>query len=297
MKKISLLVLLFLLVACNTSSKVENEFKILSPTGAPAVSLIPLMEDKGQIDLVNGPENLQAALVNPSQEYDIIIAPVNLWALLASKGETSYKLHSIVTWGNLLVVSAQDEIKKVALFGEKAVPGKIVNLVKDEIKLDSMEVTWVPSVQEAQALLLSGKVDAALLAQPLVSATMAKAEKEGKTLKVAYNLQELYQTVSGSQNYPQAALLVKDGLELKKVNAVVQTMSDYVSKIVDNKDQFLKDVEKLSTDKLGIPSGELILKSFDQLGLNIKPALSSTTEIENFLKLFKIENIQDHFVK
>lgn len=299
MKKILLSLLVLLLVSCNSApQEVENEFKILSPTGAPAVALIPLMNDeKGSVELVSGPDNLQAALINEDSEYDLVIAPVNLWAALKAKDSTQYSLHSIVTWGNLYLVSATDDIKSVALFGEQAVPGKVFNSIADLTELNEAQLQWVPSVSEAQALLLSGKVDAALLAQPLVAATLAKAKQEGLELKVHKDIQALYNDKFGVDSYPQAALLVKEGVDVKKVDALAETISNYVSSINKDEEKFVKEVDEVGAEKLGIPNGKLIFTVFDQLGLNVKKASDVTEEINKFLELFNLQGLEEHFTK
>ena len=40
-------------------------------------------------------------------------------------------------------------------------------------------------------------------------------------------------------------------------------MVDYTNHVTDNEDQFITDVDSLSTEKLGIPSGELVYNVFD----------------------------------
>lgn len=304
MKKLfALLTILILLVSCSQTPKETKKFKVLSPSGAPAVSLIPyLKEDASLVEIVSGPDNLQAALVNPNSEYDVIIAPINLWGKLATSNSTTYKLHSVVTWGNLFLVknNASDAVKKVAAFGEQAVPGVIFKNVQAQLNIDGAEIQWVPSVAEAQALLLSNQVDAALLAQPLVAATMAKAKQENIDLSILSNLQEVYGKQFGTDNYPQAALLVSEDVaenNLDDVNAFVKVLSDYTSSIVDKSEDFIQDVDAVGAEKLGIPNGQIIVNAFEQLGLNIKSAKDVPSEIEAFLKLFKIESVDAFTLK
>ena len=247
MRKLIAILVIFLLVGCQTAAP-KKDLKVLSPTGAPAVALIPeLLKENHQVELVSGPENLQAALVNEAQDYDVIIAPLNLGANLLAKQKTKYKLHSIVTWGNLFVVARNPEAKKMAAFGEMAVPGLVFKHVMDELPFEA-EITWVPSVSEAQAMLLSDQVDAALLAQPLVGATIGKAKQDGVELTVVANVQNMYNEKNSVQSYPQAALFVSESVFKKDVDALVQSMADYVGAVEDNKDQFVADIEKITTE-------------------------------------------------
>ena len=59
--------------------------KYLAPNGAPALSLMPVASLGGDVTFVDGADALQAALVNPNPEYDVIIAPSNLGLKLADR--------------------------------------------------------------------------------------------------------------------------------------------------------------------------------------------------------------------
>lgn len=296
MKKILVAILALFLVACQQSAP-NKELSILSPTGAPAVALIPeLLKEENSIELVSGPENLQAALVNENQEYDVIIAPLNLGVNLMSQQKTKYRLHSLVTWGNLFVVQRNEDVKKVAAFGEMAVPGLIFKNVQENLPFEA-EVVWVPSISEAQALLLSDQVDAALLAQPLVAATMGRANQEGIELSVVSNVQTLYNEKNGVESYPQAALFVSENVSQSDVNQLVNSMVDYTNHVTDNEDQFITDVDSLSTEKLGIPSGELVYNVFDQMGIDVVLASDKVDEMTKFLELFNLELSEDSIIK
>lgn len=288
MKKILLILFaLLILVRCRTNSE-PSHVSVLAPTGAPAISLVSTIENENhEVELVSGPENLQAGLVNPNAEYDVIIAPLNLGANLINQDKTEYKLHSIISWGNLFIVSRSDEINSIALFGEAAVPGLVFKAVESGLNLDNAEQTWVPSVSEAQVQLLSDNVDAALLAQPLVAATMAKAKQEGIELSISHNLQEVYNQQFGVNSYPQAAIFVKESSD--SVNGVIDQMKQDLDSVKSDQETFLKQVDTIGTDVLGIPSGQLVVNAFDQMGLDIKEASSVKAEIDAFLNLFNLE--------
>ncbi|MFR9256977.1 MAG: hypothetical protein ACLVJ6_16590, partial [Merdibacter sp.] len=106
-----------------------------------------------------------------------------------------YELAAVITWGNLYLVAededALNEEGELAAFGEAAVPQLVL---QNAIDLDSImpSVTYYNAVSDAQAQLLSGKADVALLAEPAVSATIAKGKEAGKNLKVIADLQQLY---------------------------------------------------------------------------------------------------------
>ena len=98
--KITLFILLLILIS-GCSVKEETKLKILVPMGAPSIAAIPVLkEDIHSVNLVSGTDPLQAALISPNPEYDIIIAPINLGASLISKNSSQYRLWGFVTWGN-----------------------------------------------------------------------------------------------------------------------------------------------------------------------------------------------------
>ena len=208
-RKITLILLLVLLIS-GCTVKEETELSILVPMGAPSIAVIPILKDDvHSVNLVSGTDPLQAALISPNPEYDIIIAPINLGASLISKNSSQYRLWGVVTWGNLYIVGENESVLKeegtLALFGENAVPQKIFDSVKSKIDL-TLTTAYFPSVNDAQAQLLTQKARAAMLAQPLAAATIAKAKESGKDLKIIANLQDLWKESTGTENYPQAAV-------------------------------------------------------------------------------------------
>lgn len=175
------LVLSVSLVACSSSNEPQEPIKILSPTGAPALSLLSLYENENvEIETVEGTDVLTAELSKKDSEYDIIVAPTNLGAKLYSQAE-AFNLEAVLTWGNLYLVGPEGSdltSASIAAFGEKAVPQLVFQYVMDTA---NMNVTYYASVQEAQQALLTGQSEVALLAQPVAAATIAKLKNKEKS--------------------------------------------------------------------------------------------------------------------
>ena len=143
-RKITLILFLVLLIS-GCTVKQETELSILVPMGAPSIAVIPILKDDvHSVNLVSGTDPLQAALISPNPEYDIIIAPINLGASLISKNSSQYRLWGVVTWGNLYIVGENESVLKeegtLALFGENAVPQKIFDSVKSKIEIGRAHV-------------------------------------------------------------------------------------------------------------------------------------------------------------
>lgn len=300
MKKILSILVISLLVACSAKPLEWDSLSILSPKGAPAISLVPLIqENKDSIEFVDGTDVLSAELIKG--EKDMIIAPVNLGAALSKKDSNPYRLYGIVTWGNLYLVSNSDisfvENEPLALFGEQAVPGLVFNSIKDS--LDQVFVsTAFNSVTDVQGQLLSKTFNVGLMAEPLVTATIAKA----KTLETPLNLsvykdiQALWQEKTGFENYPQAAIYIKADIsadKLKQVEARLELMMAYNIELNNNSSKLETDITEDLSATLGVPASKILVQAWDRMNVNVVKADENKEAIEAFLELFKLNGLEN----
>lgn len=276
---------------------------ILGPTGAPALALISAMKDGQDVTLVDGTDVIQAAFVNPNPEYDVIVAPSNLGAKLAAAGKTSYRMQSVVTWGNLYLVAASesvlDEPGTFAAFGEGAVPGKILETVLQDRPV-TPEIAWYSSVGEVQGAVLAGKAELALMAEPAATAAIAKAKENGNELKIVMDLQQQWQQATQTDGYPQAALFVRQGLDEAHQAAVTQlleAMDSYLQAAQADPTAVEADIETLGAQTLGVPGGAVIAEAWPRMNLKRVEAKSVKAELEAFLKLFEITDIDNIFAE
>lgn len=274
--------LLVTLCACTKTDKGQETISVLVPQGAPALATLSLSDKENvTVDTVSGSDPLSAELIKSDGNYDVIIAPINLGAKLIEKEATPYRLAAIITWGNLYVVGDADYKNgdSFAAFGENAVPGKILSTYAN---VDN--VTYFSSVQDVQAQLLSGKVKAGLLAEPAATATIAKAKEKGINLSVLIDLQEK-ETADQQKGYPQAAIFVKDK---DKTASVMQDIENFLNEGCKDEQKVSVYIEKIGTDKLGIPNAKIVLASWQRQNLKFVKADAATNDIAEFLNLFKI---------
>jgi len=296
-----LLVGILSLSACTKVKLVE--LNILTPTGAPAATLIPLMldETKDQITIVDGAEAIGAALVKGS--YDVIVAPVNLGITLAAKGNSDYILYGVLTWGNLYVVgdetAALGQTGDMALFGQAAVPQKIWDTVKSSLGNQRKEI-YYNAVSDVQVQLLSKKMNLGLMAEPAVTATIAKAKAQGSTLHVVTDLQTAWKSVTGLENYPQAGVFIKKTLA-KNVRASVDERFKQIAAFVKTIDAdptlIVASVDEIGAANLGVASGAIIASAWKRMNIKVVKAKDATAEIEAFMKLFGIDNVSEYVDK
>lgn len=296
-------VLALTMTACATT-KEADPIKVLTPLGAPSLSMLGLYgEDKVTLETVDGSDTLQAELAKTDGEYDVIVAPINLGAKLITNGKSGYTLSHVVTWGNLYIVGTdesvlQDTNSVFAAFGEKAVPQIVLNSSMDMSNVKA-KVQYFNSVNDVQAQLMTGKAAAGLMAEPAATATIAKAKEKGIDLKIITDLQEAYKTKNGlaSTGYPQAALFVKKGSE-DKVAGYIETASKFANETaVSDTAQISKQIDIATVEKLGIPSAEIAVKTWERQNIHIKKASDVKADIETFLKQFKIETTDALYTK
>jgi NitT/TauT family transport system substrate-binding protein len=299
-RKIALFLLLMVMISGCTVKREDIKLSFLVPMGAPSIAVISvLQEELHSVNLVSGTDPLQAALISPNPEYDVVIAPVNLGVTLISKNSTQYRLWGVVTWGNLYIVGENDDVFSsegtLALFGENAVPQKIFDTVKSKITMN-LTPAYFPSVNDAQAQLLTNRASAAMLAQPLAAATIAKAKEGGKDLKIIANLQTLWKEATGTENYPQAAIFVLESSYQKNKSEIekeILKMKTYVDTCWTEESTLEADIATLTPEKLGLPSAKLVATVFKGMNVNIRPALEVEAELKAFLQLFGLTNIRE----
>lgn len=301
LKIFTMVALALSLSACGTNKKAEP-IKVLTPMGAPALSLLGLYGDKNvTIDSVDGSDVLSAEF-NKKDGYDVIVAPINLGAKLISGGKSEYQLDSVVTWGNLYLVGSDEKALTtpgtLAAFGEKAVPQKVLMSSMD-IKSIVPTITYFNSVNDVQAQLLTQKASVGLMAEPAASATIAKAKEKGLSLKVLKDLQAEYQIKNNmkTRGYPQAALFVKK-TSVDKTKTYLESAKKFSNETSIKDEKALKDaIEKATVEKLGVPNAEIVQKTWKRQNIKFVKATEVEKDITTFLNQFKITLNSEYYTK
>jgi NitT/TauT family transport system substrate-binding protein len=296
-KLLSVLLASLLLFGCTSAKPLEwNSLSILSPKGAPAVALVPLVQNgTDTIEFVDGADLLSAELVKG--EYDVIVAPVNLGAMLYSKGNEAYKLYGVLTWGNLYIVGTEVQPAiyplNIALFGDKAVPGIVYNKLKGAS--GDYNGTFFNAVSDVQAQLLTSQYTLGLLAEPLVTATIAKAKESGVNLVVVEDLQQTWFEQTGFDNYPQAGLFVKADLteeQLAQVAARFESMQSFVASADTDASTVVEPINTIGAAVLGVPSGELVKAAWEGLNISVVSSTEAKDSVEAFLEMFNLNGLE-----
>lgn len=299
MKKIVILGLsLIVLFGCSAKQETkETIIHVLAPKGAPALAMLEYAKVNGEaINFVDGSELLQATFLNPNPEYSVILAPTNLGVKLASDGKTNFKLAAVVTWGNLYIVSRNEnalkEVGVMGAFGESSVPGLLLESVKGDI---TPEIIYYNSVVDVQAALLSGKIDVALLAEPVATATLAKSNE---SLKIIGDLQEMVQNQLGGYGYPQAGIFVLDSFYAENTKAVDSFLEQIQTSITQQTpENLISLIEEVGAEKVGVPNAQIASKTWDRMNIQYRPAAEVAKELTDFLKIFNIEVTENVYLR
>jgi NitT/TauT family transport system substrate-binding protein len=294
MKKIIVALIVILgLTACTPKPQPDVKLTVMAPKGAPAVTLIPLLNDTNdRITLVDGTELLTAELIKG--EMDLIVAPINLGVKLIEEGNANYELAAVLTWGNVYIIDARPAISVIndpeplAMFGVGSVPEMILNTVNDKLPFNFERVPFA-SVADVRGQLLADAFRFGVLAEPIASATMAAATAAGKPFLVVSDLQELWKSVTGFDNYPQAALFVRTDLDQQStVTDRIARMAEYVTSIDADPQLIARDITTWTPASLGLPSAGIVVSAWEKLNVEVKGAGEIKAEIEAFLTRFNI---------
>ena len=234
MKKIKLLLLTLLLSLTSCGQKDDYKLTIVSPSGAPAISIADLaynQKDEYNFVLNKTPDILQASFLG--NETDIILAPINMGATMYNK-TGNYVLGAMVTWGNLYFASRIENFtletmndKDVVFFGEGTINQYVVESVLTYNNITPKSITYLGATNLTQGQLIANENTIALVAEPALS--VAKSKVEGIT---SISVQDLYASMTNSTSYPQAGCFIRK-----------QTIEEHKNVV----DSFLKDLKDSCT--------------------------------------------------
>ncbi len=230
MKSIKSLFVLLLVLCIGISlgcDKKLGKIKVLVPSGAPLIAVGDLLDHKAfDFTISNGADLLSASLVQ--DEYDFIVAPLNLGAKLYLEGKSDYKLAAILTTNNTYLVSKNklDSINDLANvnilgYGQNSTPDILLKAALEKNSVTVSGINYQTSVADVMSLFMTSSEGSeySLLAEPQL--TKVK-EKMGNSV----NVLDIAEEYGDNAIFPQACLFVKSNL--------LVDYDDYLDLIEDN---------------------------------------------------------------
>ncbi|NLC17360.1 MAG: ABC transporter substrate-binding protein [Clostridiales bacterium] len=298
MKKILSLVL-FLVVSLSSvfalsCAKEGDKVKIMVPNGITLIAWGGLYDNSDvEIDNVNGPDLLLTAFASSS--HDIIVAPLNLGAQLFNNNNTKYKLDSIITFGNLFVVS-KDNVsldenledlkgKELIAFGQNATPDIILQAALNSKDITDFQIVYQSGVSDVVAFFTNGNYDYALVAEPVLS----QLKNMGLNLTIV-DLQEVLK--SDMDSIPQAGVFINpESKNINKVNQILKELKNNIEYLKANPQDYAQDIIKHHEYFKNITSE--VIASAIQSGniIDYKKAKDNKTVLEAYFQLLIDQNL------
>lgn len=236
------------------------------------------------------PDELRAGLT--SGRIALSVVPIQAAARLYTKG-FPIRLANVMTNGLLYILTGDDGItaipdivgKRLAVPFRGDVPEVIFGQLMTHHGIDDgdVQITYVGTPIEAMQLLLAGRVDAALTAEPSTTAGVVMAKTKGKALRRAIDLQQAFGAMTGAAPIvPQAGLAVTQGF-LDTASAalpgILAAIARATAEIVAAPGQ--ADLS-LAAQSLGMPA-PLLAASIPTSNLVARPAAEARGDIERML--------------
>lgn len=196
---------------------------LYGPPAGPTVTLAHAVASGALADLASEisltvwrtPDELRAGLT--SGAIDLSVVPAQAAANLYNRG-MGLRLVNVMTNGLLYVVAREGAIGGLAELAGKSLAVPFPNDTPDFVMRallaraglsDSVTLSSPATPMEAAQMLLSGRIDAAVLSEPVATVALMRAQEAGATLVRAIDLQAEWGAVTGlGPIVPQAGLAV-----------------------------------------------------------------------------------------
>lgn len=236
------------------------------------------------------PDELRAGLTSGAILLSVV--PVQAAANLYNRG-FPIRLANVMTNGLLYVASSDPAIASVPdLRGRKvAVPfrGDTPEILFGQVLAHhglnaetDLELTFAGTPIEAMQLLLAGRVDAALTAEPSTTAAVIQGRQAGKEIRRAIDLQAEWGAMTGAAPVlPQAGLAITGTFLEAHADAVPAILAALTAATVD----VLADPAAAAahaTEALGMPA-PLLAASVPHSNLVARPAAEARADVEHML--------------
>ena len=255
---------------------------LVAPPGPLAIPLaymaannkLAAVADKTDVVVWENTEQLQAMVAG--KQGDFVTMPSNNSAIFYNKG-IPLKLLDISVWNITYLVSTDANAKSfkdikgqsVAIPFQSSVPDLMAQYIAKKEGLDpqkDLQIRYATDPTQAAQLLLTGKVQNAVLSEPMPTAALLQAQAAGKTLYRALSFDIAWQQATGTSARSPIAGTVATASILDKPAVIAEFEKQYKAAL----DWMLAHPDE---------AGRLIETTFPQLGLKAGPMTASLKNI------------------
>lgn len=303
MKKITLLIPTIALVAScggTNPSLRPTSLKILSPTGAPAVSMYNFVS--GLRTVLNPATELLPEFAKDN--FDIIVAPAKGGLNKIVKANANYQMAAVVTFGNFALVSTGnddngvlDEGDAVLYFQPADIPGAVFNYLYGDLGLNTVSVD---DVKLTAGALNTGKItvggseiqlDYVFSADPLIT-------NLNKASHIKERASDAFLAKSGKRII-QAAVFVNKNTDKAKIDEFLTLLQGDMnsaltnaSNIVTTFNLFGNTTEQENMFGVNATTVYNSMKDYNGLGIGYLRAKDAQEEIDYFINDILKSNLE-----
>lgn len=282
-----------------------DELVLYGPPAGPSITLayavgaglLRDVADKVRFRIWRTPDEMRAGLT--SGDMLAVVMPVTAAANLNTRG-LGVKLANVMTNGLLYVISANPEIRSIADLSGREItvpfPNDTPELVFDAVLAhhglaDKVKVNRSGSPIEAIQMLLSGRIETALVPEPAATAAMIKASTAGRMVYRAVDIQKEWGGVTGlGPIMPQAGLALSPAFlrnHQERIAPLLAGLEKATAEVVANPSA----AAGYAASALELP-WPVIEKSVPFSNLVATPAAKARPEIEALLGAIAKTNVQ-----
>lgn len=297
-KALALLLILLLLIGCRPVSHDNTStscYKILTYKSAGSLILLPLLNEEGyRISL----SDRYDAFVNSfaKDEYDIIIAPINVGVNECQKG-SNYKLLASVEYGTFKLAATREKYSTgaVGAIGQSTVCGSLIDLLGPSLK--NYQIKWYNNIDEIKDDIIAGNLNGIIVDE--INFNYLNDQEDIELFEIE-NLTTHYEYEKTYNKYPVTGLFVSNRVIKEDQSNLVnfaKKLKSAVNTYTNDKTTFNNVLISSDVSKLGFKDYTLIRESYNYCGLDFVYAASAYDELEAALDMCDIELDENIVIK
>lgn len=295
---------LLLIASCRGNVPVDtSKLKIVTPVGAPAYAFYNYAKVE-RFETNALPKNI-VAMMSESSDKDIVVIDTTSGIQAINNG-APYKLAATVTFGNFYIASTGNDndgiLNKgdsIVLFNKGGIPDVLFHYLYGNDFDEQIE--YVAAVNNAAACLsgtnvaTGNKVDYVFLAEPVLTVQL----KTYSNAKIYADIQDEFKKKTDGKEMIQASLFIKNSVDTKIANQFLKDLETSINEAIEDSSKIGTALDGMSDEeiknKMGAPAAiaMAVTKKNNGLGLGYKNAYENKTNIDNFVKLFNINETSE----